>query len=104
MKRRTLGSTGLEVTALCIGTSPLAGMPQSYGYDVGEDRALVDLTAREVHVLVDLPSGYYELTNAGHPPALLWSTPEGAWVTDRARGTALGILRRSPYELRRSPV
>ena len=48
--------------------------------------------ATAVHVLVDLPSGYYELTNAGHPPALLWSTSEGAWVTDRARGTALGIL------------
>ena len=48
--------------------------------------------ATAVHVLVDLPSGYYELTNAGHPPALLWSTSEGAWVADRARGTALGIL------------
>jgi len=48
--------------------------------------------ATAVHVLVDLPTGYYELTNAGHPPALLWSAAEGAWVPDRARGTALGIL------------
>jgi hypothetical protein len=48
--------------------------------------------ATAVHVLVDLPTGYYELTNAGHPPALLWSTSERAWVADRAQGTALGIL------------
>ena len=45
MNRRTLGSTGLEVTTLCIGTSPLAGMPHSYGYDVGEERALATVEA-----------------------------------------------------------
>jgi D-threo-aldose 1-dehydrogenase len=45
MKRRTLGATGLQVTALCIGTSPLAGMPHSYGYDVGEDRGVATVEA-----------------------------------------------------------
>ena len=51
--------------------------------------------ATAVHVLVDLPTGYYELTNAGHPPALLWSTAEGAWVRrPRARHRA-GHPRRS---------
>ena len=32
---RPLGSTGLAVTRICIGTSPLASMPRLYGYDVG---------------------------------------------------------------------
>jgi D-threo-aldose 1-dehydrogenase len=45
MNRRTLGSTGLEVTTVCIGTSPLAGMPQSYGYDVGADRGVATVEA-----------------------------------------------------------
>jgi aryl-alcohol dehydrogenase-like predicted oxidoreductase len=35
-----LGSTGLQVTALCVGTSPLASMPGLYGYEVSEGRAV----------------------------------------------------------------
>ena len=34
-----LGSTGLQVTELCIGTSALGDMPDTYGYDVTEERA-----------------------------------------------------------------
>ncbi len=34
-----LGSTGLRVTELCIGTSALGDMPDTYGYDVTEERA-----------------------------------------------------------------
>jgi serine phosphatase RsbU (regulator of sigma subunit) len=48
--------------------------------------------ATAVHVLVDLESGRYHLTSAGHPPALLWSPTVGAWRTDPAAGTALGIV------------
>ena len=40
-----LGSTGLEVTELCMGTSPLASMPQLYGYDVTDDRAIATIEA-----------------------------------------------------------
>ena len=40
MKRNELGTTGLIVTELCIGTSPLAEMAQLYGYDVPPDRAV----------------------------------------------------------------
>lgn len=46
--RRTkspLGSTGLEVTALCIGTSALGDMPDTYGYAVTEQRALETIRA-----------------------------------------------------------
>jgi hypothetical protein len=47
--------------------------------------------ATAVHVLVDLGSGEYQLTSAGHPPALVWSRSAGTWSVDQARGTALGI-------------
>jgi D-threo-aldose 1-dehydrogenase len=40
MRTRALGSTGLQVTEVCIGASPLGGMPAAYGYDVPEGRAL----------------------------------------------------------------
>jgi D-threo-aldose 1-dehydrogenase len=36
---RALGHTGLTVTPICIGTSPLASMPALYGYAVNQDRA-----------------------------------------------------------------
>jgi D-threo-aldose 1-dehydrogenase len=36
---RELGGTGLAVSAVCVGTSPLASMPALYGYAVGQDRA-----------------------------------------------------------------
>ena len=39
MKRHEIGSTGLGVTELSFGTSPLGSMPDTYGYEVGEDRA-----------------------------------------------------------------
>jgi D-threo-aldose 1-dehydrogenase len=42
---RPLGSTGLEVSALCIGTSPLASMPGLYGYEVGVERAVATVEA-----------------------------------------------------------
>src|SRR5271169_940049 len=37
--RRPLGRTGLAVSPVCIGTSPLASMPEHYGYEVGAQRA-----------------------------------------------------------------
>jgi hypothetical protein len=48
--------------------------------------------ATAVHVLLDLGTGEYQLTSAGHPPALVWSWREGSWTVDLARGTALGIV------------
>ena len=43
--RRPLGRTGLEVSPVCIGTSPLASMPEHYGYEVGEQRAEETISA-----------------------------------------------------------
>src|SRR3954453_10690990 len=40
MRSRPLGSTSLAVTPLCIGTSPLSGMPATYGYSTGEAAAV----------------------------------------------------------------
>jgi hypothetical protein len=48
--------------------------------------------ATAVHILVDLEDGSYQITSAGHPPALRWDLPASEWVIDNARGTALGVL------------
>ena len=37
--RRPLGRTGLLVSEICLGTSPLASMPELYGYEVDDARA-----------------------------------------------------------------
>src|ERR1700757_650456 len=37
---RTLGTTGLQVTRLCIGCAPLGSMPETFAYEVTETRAL----------------------------------------------------------------
>jgi D-threo-aldose 1-dehydrogenase len=43
--RRRLGSTTLDVTPVCIGTSPLGDMPNLYGYGVDEDTAVAMVQA-----------------------------------------------------------
>ncbi len=43
--RRPLGRTGLRVSAVCIGTSPLASMPSLYGYEVARERAEATILA-----------------------------------------------------------
>jgi len=45
-----------------------------------------------VHVRIDLTTGAYTVTSAGHPPVLRWQAPGCEWVIDGARGTALGIM------------
>src|SRR5712692_4266308 len=42
---RPLGSTGLQVTPICIGTGPLGKMPETFAYSVGEERALATIRA-----------------------------------------------------------
>ena len=39
MKKNKIKDTGLEVTELSFGTSSLGSMPDTYGYEVSEDRA-----------------------------------------------------------------
>jgi D-threo-aldose 1-dehydrogenase len=45
LDRRSLGRTGLAVSAVCIGTSPLASMPEHYGYEVSEQAAIATIGA-----------------------------------------------------------
>jgi len=45
-----------------------------------------------VHVVVDLDTGQYQVTSAGHPPALRWSAEAQEWTVDNARGMALGVI------------
>jgi D-threo-aldose 1-dehydrogenase len=46
MQTQPLGKTGLSVTSLCHGTSPLGNFPSQYGYEVGADQAVA--TVRRV--------------------------------------------------------
>lgn len=55
--------------------------------------------ATAVHVVLDLETGVYQLSSAGHPPALVYSAAQGTWVQDPAHGTALGILPRPDMEM-----
>lgn len=43
LPKRELGSTGLMVTPICIGTAPLGSMPEDFGYSVPEDSAIATL-------------------------------------------------------------
>src|SRR5713226_5882879 len=42
---RPSGSTGLQVTSICIGTAPLGSMPETFAYEVPEERALATIRA-----------------------------------------------------------
>lgn len=55
--------------------------------------------ATAVHVVVDLETGSYRLSSAGHPPALVWSSANRTWTQDSATGTALGILPRPEMQM-----
>jgi D-threo-aldose 1-dehydrogenase len=43
--KRPLGSTGLQVTPICIGCAPLGSMPEDFAYEVPEERALATIRA-----------------------------------------------------------
>ncbi|MBV7337022.1 aldo/keto reductase [Chloroflexi bacterium TSY] len=42
---RSLGSTGLQVTPICVGCAPLGHMPETFSYDVPLERALETIRA-----------------------------------------------------------
>jgi D-threo-aldose 1-dehydrogenase len=44
METKPLGKTGLSVTPLCVGTSPLGNFPAQYGYEVGAEQAVATIT------------------------------------------------------------
>jgi D-threo-aldose 1-dehydrogenase len=55
---RKLGRTDLQVTGLCVGTSPLASMPALYGYSVSEDQAIATVDA-----VLDSPIRFLDTSN-----------------------------------------
>ena len=57
---RLLGSTGLLVTALCVGWGPLGSMPEAFGYAVSEDDAIDLVTAVLASPIrvIDTSNGY----------------------------------------------
>lgn len=44
MRLRPLGTTGLQVTPICVGTSPLSNMPTLYGYEVVAESATATIS------------------------------------------------------------
>ncbi len=53
--------------------------------------------ATAVHIKVDLVTGDYTITSAGHPPALHWHLGERGWTVDNARGMALGVIPEAEF-------
>ncbi|SFB26801.1 Stage II sporulation protein E (SpoIIE) [Nocardioides alpinus] len=53
--------------------------------------------ATAVHIKVDLVTGDYTITSAGHPPALHWHLGERGWSIDNARGMALGVIEEADF-------
>lgn len=54
--------------------------------------------ATAVNLRVDLLTGTFLLTNAGHPPVLHWNRVWSTWDLEPARGTALGIIKDPPFQ------
>lgn len=104
MKRTAIARTGLEVTALGFGASGLGNMPDTYGYEVGEERARATL-----HAIFEGPVNLLDTSNnygfgrsearigaairerGGLPPGFVLSTKldrdmeTGRFDADRAR-------------------
>ncbi len=45
LSKRPFGSTGYQVTPVCVGCAPLGDMPETFAYGVSEDQALATLRA-----------------------------------------------------------
>lgn len=58
MEKRPIGKTGLSVTPLSFGTSGLGNMPDTYGYEVDEERARMT-----VHAIFDGPVNMLDTSN-----------------------------------------
>ena len=56
--RRSLGATGLAVSPVCVGTSPLASMPGLYGYEVDAASAVATVLA-----VFDSPLNFLDTSN-----------------------------------------
>ncbi|WP_444960859.1 PP2C family protein-serine/threonine phosphatase [Nocardiopsis sp. M1B1] len=50
-----------------------------------------------VHLSVDLDTGEYQISSAGHPPALHYDSGGGLWSTTEAKGVVLGVIPEMTY-------
>jgi serine phosphatase RsbU (regulator of sigma subunit) len=48
--------------------------------------------ATALHITIDLESGHYRLTNAGHPPAAHYAGGSGRWSLVEQEGMVLGLV------------
>ena len=55
MAKATLGRTKLRVSRICFGSTSLASMPKTYGYEVSADRAL-----ETVRAIFDGPTNFLD--------------------------------------------
>jgi len=53
--------------------------------------------ATAVNLRVDLRTGEFIVTNAGHPPVLHWNRIWSTWDLDSAHGMALGIVKQPTF-------
>src|SRR5881227_2791308 len=84
MTVRPLGNTGLEVTPVCVGTSPLSSMPWLYGYEVAAESA-----ASTIDRTLDGPLNFLDTSNnygAGRAETLIGE------VLRRRGGVPAGFL------------
>ncbi|MCB0128638.1 MAG: hypothetical protein KDE58_40510 [Caldilineaceae bacterium] len=45
ISKRPFGSTGFQVTPICVGGAPLGDMPETFAYSAPEDQALATVRA-----------------------------------------------------------
>jgi D-threo-aldose 1-dehydrogenase len=101
-----LGQSGVAVARIGFGATALADMPETYGYSVGEDRALATIRA-----ILDRPDGFIDTSRnygLGRSEALIGKVvrERGGWPAGRILSTKLDrdmdTLRFDAAQARRS--
>ncbi len=78
------------------GMPPLELMRAANAFLLRQDSE--DAFATAVHLLLDLETGDFVVTSAGHPPVLQWRPEPGSWDLDTASGMALGVTADADFE------
>jgi len=55
--------------------------------------------ATALHITIDLESGHFRLTNAGHPPAAHYAGGSGRWTLIEQSGTVLGLDPEAKFDV-----
>lgn len=104
--KRPFGATGLDVTPLCLGCAPLGNMPDTFGYEVSEERAKETIRAafRSPINFIDTAASYGDGESErriGEVLRELGGVPEGYVLATKAdRGLTTGDF--SGPQMRRS--